>query len=449
MSKASLSRFDNHLIPILLRNAEGAKMSLEDSSESEITYIKKKFEVQISRYELLEKENKELRQEVARLKSQIISLKAHNIERKTLLWKKIQKSIDGNNSDAHQHKAAIQVIMSEKSTTNENVHTNSDFQEPAPRTDKSITARVPMPPPRPSSKLLPSQKNDKGMKVQPTITTPPPPPTPPKSLAGLKAVRRVPELIELYRSLTRKDAYTDNKTNHNGVPAVAFTRNMIEEIENRSTFLSAIKSDVQSQGDFISFLIKEVESTSFSDISEVEAFVKWLDGKLSSLVDERSVLKHFPNWPEQKADALREASCSYRDLKNLESEVLSFEDNPKEPLAQALRKMQALQDRLERSVNNAERTRESTSKRYRNFHIPWEWMLDTGLIGQMKLSSLKLAKEFMKRITRELESNEAFQEDNLLVQGVKFAFRIHQFAGGFDAETIQAFHELKKIGSAS
>ena len=90
----------------------------------------------------------------------------------------------------------------------------------------------------------------------------------------------------------------------------------------------------------------------------------------------------------------------------------------------------------------------------------------------MKLSSLKLAKEYMKRITRELESNEALQEDSLLLQGVRFAFRVHQvstlflfqkvdisfylthqlnhqdiqFAGGFDAETIQEFQELKKIG---
>lgn len=44
----------------------------------------------------------------------------------------------------------------------------------------------------------------------------------------------------------------------------------------------------------------------------------------------------------------------------------------------------------------------------------------------MKLSSLRLAKEFMKRITKELESSENLQEDNLLVQGVKFAFRVHQ-----------------------
>lgn len=109
--------------------------------------------------------------------------------------------------------------------------------------------------------------------------------------------------------------------------------------------LGQIKSEVQSQKELISFLIKEVESASYEDISEVETFIKWLDGELSSLVDERSVLKHFPQWPEQKVDALREASCNYRDLKNLESEVSSYEDNPKEPTSMALKRIQTLQDR--------------------------------------------------------------------------------------------------------
>ncbi|KOM47416.1 hypothetical protein LR48_Vigan07g112000 [Vigna angularis] len=362
---------------------------LQGENESEITSLKKKLEVHMARDELLQKENQELREEVGRLKSQVISLKAHNLERKSVLWKKIQKSIDGNNnSEPIQLKASspVQVITCEKSSENANIHTNPDFQESAPRKEKP--AIVPAPPPRPSAALLlPLHKKEKVLKMQPIA--PPPPPTPPKlSLVGLKAVRRVPEVIELYRSLTRKDANMENKIHSNGIPTIAFSRNMIEEIENRSTYLSAIKSEVQRQGEFISFLIKEVESASFADVSEVETFVKWLDGELSSLVDERSVLKHFQQWPEQKVDAMREAACNYRDLKNLESEVSSYEDNPKEPL-------------LERSVSAKERMRESISKRYRNFHIPWEWMLDSGLIGQ---------------------------EDNLFVQGVKFAFRAHQVA---------------------
>jgi len=214
---------------------------LQEENESEITSLKKKLEVHMARDELLQKENQELREEVGRLKSQVISLKAYNLERKSVLWKKIQKSIDGNNnSEPIQLKASppVQVITCEKSSENANIHTNPDFQDSALRKDKPAT--VPAPPPRPSAALLlPSHKKEKVLKVQPIA--PPPPPTPPKlSLVGLKAVRRVPEVIELYRSLTRKDANMENKIQSNGIPTVAFSRNMIEEIENRSSYLSAV-----------------------------------------------------------------------------------------------------------------------------------------------------------------------------------------------------------------
>ena len=61
-------------------------------------------------------------------------------------------------------------------------------------------------------------------------------------------------------------------------------------------------------------------------------------------VDERAVLKHF-DWPEQKADALREAAFGYCDLKKLESEASSFRDDPRQPCGPALKKMQGLFDK--------------------------------------------------------------------------------------------------------
>jgi hypothetical protein len=48
------------------------------------------------------------------------------------------------------------------------------------------------------------------------------------------------------------------------------------------------------------------------------------------------------DWPEQKADALREAAFGYRDLKKVEAEVASFCDDPRQPCSSALKKMQAL-----------------------------------------------------------------------------------------------------------
>lgn len=51
-----------------------------------------------------------------------------------------------------------------------------------------------------------------------------------------------------------------------------------------------IKTDVETQGDFIRFLIKEVESAAFTNIEDVVPFVKWLDDELSYLVH-----FHFPS----------------------------------------------------------------------------------------------------------------------------------------------------------
>lgn len=63
-----------------------------------------------------------------------------------------------------------------------------------------------------------------------------------------------------------------------------------------------------------------------------------------SKVDERAVLKHF-DWPEKKADTLREAAFGYQDLKKLESEVSSYKDDPRLPCDIALKKMVALSEK--------------------------------------------------------------------------------------------------------
>ena len=56
------------------------------------------------------------------------------------------------------------------------------------------------------------------------------------------------------------------------------------------------------------------------------------------------MLKHF-NWPERKADALREAAFEYRDLKRLLVEVSSFEDDVSLPCEATLKKTTTLLDK--------------------------------------------------------------------------------------------------------
>ncbi|XP_057797608.1 protein CHUP1, chloroplastic-like isoform X2 [Salvia miltiorrhiza] len=313
----------------------------------------------------------------------------------------------------------------------------SNIPPPPPPPPPSVKPAAPPPPPPPP----PAQSN---------APAPPPPPPPPKGIkskAALAKVRRVPEVVEFYHSLMRRDSSCRRDSGGNssdGLLAGAAAKDMIGEIENRSSHLLAIKTDVETQGDFIRFLIKEVQNAAFTDIEDVVSFVKWLDDELSYLVDERAVLKHF-DWPEQKADALREAAFGYSDLKKLESEVSSFHDDPRQHCGPALKKMQSLFEKLEHSVYNLSRMRELATNRYKVHHIPMDWMLDTGFVSQIKLASVKLAMKYMKRASAELGMVASGpEEEELIVQGVKFAFRVHQFAGGFDVETMKAFQELRE-----
>ncbi|KAF5729160.1 protein CHUP1 chloroplastic [Tripterygium wilfordii] len=378
------------------------------------------------------------------------------------------------NTNQENHRADIVDLRREEAESERPRHSRCNSEELAESTlinQRSRVARVPKPPPRPSSSSSPSSPTSSdgscpsipqpppppplppAMKSMPPPPPPPvrtaPPPPPPPPLKGIKGglakVRRVPEVVEFYHSLMRRDSRRDSGSGTTElVPATLNSRDMIGEIENRSTHLLAIKTDVETQGDFIRFLIKEVENAAFTNIDDVVLFVKWLDDELSYLVDERAVLKHF-EWPEQKADALREAAFGYCDFKKLESEALSIRDDPRQQCGPALKKMQALLEKLEHGVYNLSRLRESGTNRFKGFQIPTDWMLDTGIVNQIKLASVKLAMKYMKRVSAELESvGGSPEEEELIVQGVRFAFRVHQFAGGFDVETMRAFQELRE-----
>ncbi|XP_047057085.1 protein CHUP1, chloroplastic-like [Lolium rigidum] len=349
---------------------------------------------------------------------------------------------------------------SSTSTSPTNSGSSSSCTSPVPRTRVPELSKLPpIPPPPPPRPPLVSSSPPSSLGVSGSAGAPPPPPPPPPSRRTVSracspsksgsCVRRVPEVVEFYHSLMRRESKRDGGSGGdqaNGGGAAA-TRDMIGEIENRSAHLLAIRSDVERQGDLIRFLIKEVEAAAFAGIEDVVAFVKWLDDELSRLVDERAVLKHF-EWPEQKADALREAAFGYRDLKKLEGEAASFRDDARLPCAVALKKMQALFEKLEHGVYDLARVRDSAASRYGRFKIPSKWMQDSGIVSQIKFQSVKLARKYLERVSSELEAIKVGpDEEELMLQGVRFAFRVHQFANGFDVDTMRAFQELKEKAS--
>lgn len=112
---------------------------------------------------------------------------------------------------------------SPSTTTPENRATPEAPAPPPPPT--LATKSVPPPPPPPSK------------------AAPPPPPPPPlrKGLKPMPAkVRRVPEVVEFYHSLMRRDSRRESGSGVPDVPANTNARDMIGEIENRSAHLLAV-----------------------------------------------------------------------------------------------------------------------------------------------------------------------------------------------------------------
>ncbi|KAM1085421.1 hypothetical protein ACFX13_011352 [Malus domestica] len=322
--------------------------------------------------------------------------------------------------------------------------------------------RVPRPPPKASggAPVGTTPGPPSGVPPPPPGGPPPPPPPPggpprpppppgslPKGASGGDKVHRAPELVEFYQSLMKREAKKDTSSLISSSSNVSDARsNMIGEIENKSSFLLAVKADVEAQGDFVMSLAAEVRAAFFTNIEDLVAFVNWLDEELSFLVDERAVLKHF-DWPEGKVDALREAAFEYQDLMKLEKQVSTFVDDPKLPCEAALKKMYSLLEKVEQSVYALLRTRDMAISRCKEFGIPVDWLLDSGVVGKIKLSSVQLARKYMKRVASELDALSGPEKEPnrefILLQGVRFAFRVHQFAGGFDAESMKAFEELR------
>ncbi|KAL4313207.1 hypothetical protein GQ457_01G029690 [Hibiscus cannabinus] len=278
----------------------------------------------------------------------------------------------------------------------------------------------------------------------------PPPPAPPRFPAKGATIPKAPSFI--VDLLTRKEKEKDSPAvaaawNQKKPTVVSVQSSIVVEIQKRSAHLLAIKADVETKGEFINSLINRVLAAAYTDIEDVVKFVDWLDKELSSLADERAVLKHF-KWPERKADAMREAAIEYRDIKLLETEISSYEDVAGTPCGVALKRMAGLLDKSEKSIQRLIKLRNSVMRSYQECKIPVDWMLDSGMVYKIKQASMKLVTMYIKRVGTELQLVRSLDKESaqeaLLLQGMHFANRAHQFAGDLDSETLCAFEEIRQ-----
>ncbi|KAG0503557.1 hypothetical protein HPP92_003629 [Vanilla planifolia] len=267
-------------------------------------------------------------------------------------------------------------------------------------------------PPIPAPPALPEVCGRKGQVV--LLLLPPPPPPP--SMAGkeceigggVRAARAGG--CEFYHTLMRRDSrriLVPSGRRSCGSEHPKYDRRDRESIGSPAGCKSVaiatiqIKSDVETGVISHGFLIREVESAAFTHIEDLVAFVKWLDDELSFLVDERAVLKHF-DWPEREP----RTRCGGRVwvLRSAEAGVGGVVVPGRQAAALRYCSEEDTDFWKKHGVYNLSRVREGATERYKNFHIPWEWMLDGGLEELDQISLCEIVMKYMKRITSEIEA---------------------------------------------
>lgn len=202
-----------------------------------VALLRSKLHGLVERNRTLEEENKQLRHQVSRLKGQVSSLEGQDSDRR-MQWKKLENS--ATNNSYSKEKQFVQNNDEAKEATDLNSSLSYNRQQFSRATlMRSRAPRVPNPPPSSTSTKPVINVRKEGLAAPPP---PPPPPLPSKLLRSTKAVQRVPEVVELYRSLVRREGKNDSKSGSTGIPVSTNNREMIGEIENRSAYVLAVST---------------------------------------------------------------------------------------------------------------------------------------------------------------------------------------------------------------
>eukprot|EP00898_Chlorokybus_atmophyticus_P002306 jgi/Chlat1/3076/Chrsp21S03329 len=213
----------------------------------------------------------------------------------------------------------------------------------------------------------------------------------------------------------------------------------------RVAFEQAVQEDVERYAGMIEKLAVEVKKLRAADMSEAEAFVQEMNKRLDKLTDEAAVLKHF-EWPEAKADSLREAVALHKDLTSKREALLQVGGVGSAAVSRiddALTRITNIFENVQKKVETFQRSQDATKKRFSEHGIPF----DFNIVKRLQRASSKAAGAYLRRVLDEVTGGNCSQEKaySLLVSAVRFTFRVHQFGGGLDKATLNAFEEASVL----
>ena len=233
------------------------------------------------------------------------------------------------------------------------------------------------------------------------------------------------------------------------------------ELTRTSSGLGRLERERKAFGPLLRDLAEEVRDARPADPEALREFLDKIDEVLASLTEPHAILREIPEWPKAKVEAMRELrdlQTELREMAGAMNEWPALDPNSRalrrtakasavmwacdEELGKIARAMDAAARRLE----SITRRLESDGKRFAAHGLTF----DEADVEKTRHASLTLAERHMRcaslaadRAMDDGDADGVGKARELLAGAVRFAFRSHELAGGFNGGCRDALEDVR------
>ena len=217
-----------------------------------------------------------------------------------------------------------------------------------------------------------------------------------------------------------------------------------EELQAKSSYMKQVLQDRERYGKMLLDLAAQIRRFTPKTAEHVDLFLCEVEKRLALLSDERMVLKDdrlVEVWPERRIDCMREAVAKKKTLLamvralDVQRDSWCAKSNVRDELYHVEDALTAVRAQLDQFL----RDQDECKKRLNVEKVPFDW----SLVQRIHRAAVALAKYAMSMILTSTQSVDPHPDAVAMIeQALRFSFKCHQFAGGFDNEATQLFVSL-------
>ncbi|KAL6759542.1 hypothetical protein V8C86DRAFT_3024782 [Haematococcus lacustris] len=286
--------------------------------------------------------------------------------------------------------------------------------------------------------------------------------------------------------------------------AGANRQDLIGEMSRRSLYAQQVAEQAEQHAGLLGIWSERLRSARFSSMGQVEALMGELEEELAVLCDESAVIKRLTEvscgsfqWPEARCDALRWATALHAQLQAFAQGLAGWQVEEQAGLMGELQRATRFFEGVVKRADELVRDKDRIDTRFKEAAIPWSWDISR----TVQRSALNLLHQYLAAVLREVSSSTlpspkhaagvavlaegagregqaarhglraakaaalslpgggpaaaaaaayaAQARVRLLDQAITFAFKVHQFVGGFDAACTEDLEQLTPLWRAA